>query len=124
MRKKYFIALTILIATFTLSCKSLIKENKTRSVQEAMGRFIQDKLANNEGVYEIKGAKANFDYIHASVEEKDGLFVSCADFKIGDEGYDIDYYVEAKEEKYIVVKEVLHKKNGELVNEVLWQLNQ
>ncbi|MEE8184834.1 MAG: hypothetical protein V3T96_00335 [Thermodesulfobacteriota bacterium] len=124
MRNKYFIFLTIFFVAFTVGCKSLVKESDTRAVQGAMDRFIQDKLAKQGGTYEIRGIKAEFDYLHAGVEEEDGLFVSCADFKVGDDVYDIDYYVKAEDDKYTVVKEVLHKKNGKLINEVLWQPGQ
>ncbi|MFC1754668.1 hypothetical protein ACFL96_14930 [Thermoproteota archaeon] len=68
----------------------------------------------------IKETNAEFDYLHSGVKEVDGLYVSCADFKAGDTTYDVDYYVKEEGGKYRVVKMVLHKENGQLVNEVMY----
>jgi len=92
-----------------------------QAVQKAMDIFIQKKLADNDNVYDINGVETEFDYLHDGVNEKDGLFVSCADFKAGDDVYDVDYYVKKSNGKYTIVKEVYHKKNGEKVNKVLWE---
>ncbi len=91
-------------------------------VQEAMDNYIKGKLSSQGGHYEIKGVKTEFDYLHSGVKEDGSLFVSCADFKAGNDIYDIDYYVKRTDGKYIVVKEIFHKKNGKPVNDVLWQL--
>ncbi len=91
------------------------------AVQKSMSDYIAEKSTKNEGKYDIKGESTAFDYIHDGVSKKDGLHVSCADFKLNDDVYDIDYYVKEEGEEFTVVKEVLHKKNGEEVNEVLWE---
>jgi hypothetical protein len=93
-------------------------------VQEAMDNYIKEKLSSQGGHYEIKGVKTEFDYLHSGVKEDGSLFVSCADFKAGNDVYDIDYYVKNTDGKYIVVKETFHKKNEKPVNDVLWQLNE
>lgn len=98
-------------------------DNDKKLVQGAMENFIRGKLSSQDELYEIKGVKAEFDYLHSGVKEDGSLFVSCADFKAGNDVYDIDYYVKSTDGKYIVVKEIFHKKNGKPVDDVLWQLN-
>ncbi len=88
------------------------------SVKAAMTEYIEAKSIG--GFYGIAGVVATFDYIHTGVAEKDGLYVSCADFKADKNTYDIDYYVKEEGGKYVVVKEVFHKKDGKKVNRVLW----
>jgi len=127
MKKMYFILLVIVFAGIVASCKKQeqeqVKEKEIDkvAVQTAMDSFIQEKLSTQEGTYDIKGVNAKFDYLHDGVKESDGLFVSCADFKAGEDVYDIDYYVRTENEKSSVVKVMFHKKNGEIVDEVLWQ---
>ena len=122
MRKNSLITLTILILLlFGISLVQADDIDK-KLVQEAMDNYIKGKVSSQGGLYEIKGVKAEFDYLHSGVKEDGGLFVSCADFKAGNDVYDIDYYVKSTDGKYIVVKEIFHKKNGKPVNDVLWQL--
>lgn len=89
-------------------------------VQAAMSTFIEGKTSTDKN-YDLNGVQSQFDYIHDGVSEKDGLYVSCVDFKAGDDVYDVDYYVKIENGSYTVVKELLHKKNGETVDEVLWE---
>jgi hypothetical protein len=89
-------------------------------IQGAMENFIRGKLAAQGGFYEINGVKTELDYLHSGVKDKDGSFVSCADFKAGNDVYDVDYYVRKIDGKYVVTKELFHKKNDKNVNEVLW----
>lgn len=91
------------------------------AIQDAMSRYIHTKTSPDTKAYAIDGVEAKFDYIHSGVKETDGLYVSCADFRAGDDVYDVDYYVAKKDGKYEVTKEVLHKKNGEDINKVLHQ---
>ena len=92
-------------------------------VQGVMKDYIDEKTANGDGTYYIKGVGVEFDYIHEGVDKKwGGIYVSCADFKAGSDVYDIDYYVKAEDGSLTVVKEVLHKLNKKNVNEVLWQI--
>jgi hypothetical protein len=123
MRKNSLITLTILIVLlFGISFVQADDIDK-KLVQGAMENFISGKLSSQGGLYEIKGVKAEFDYLHSGVKEDGSLAVSCADFKAGNDVYDIDYYVKSTDGKYVVVKEIFHKKNGKPVNDVLWQLN-
>jgi hypothetical protein len=123
MRKNSLITLTILIMfLFGISLVQADDIDK-KLVQGAMENFISGKLSSQGGLYEIKGVKAEFDYLHSGVKEDGNLSVSCADFKAGNDVYDIDYYVKSTDGKYVVVKEIFHKKNGKPVNDVLWQLN-
>jgi hypothetical protein len=123
MRKNSLITLTILIVLlFGISFVQADDIDK-KLVQGAMENFIRGKLSSQGGLYEIKGVKAEFDYLHSGVKEDGNLSVSCADFKAGNDVYDIDYYVKSTDGKYIVVKEIFHRKNEKPVNDVLWQLN-
>jgi hypothetical protein len=122
MKKRQIALWTFL---FLLFCSFNISEaggvDKSQ-VQGAMSAFIEEKTAQGGGAYDIKGVSAEFDYIHSGVDKKwSGLYVSCADFKAGTDVYDIDYYVSKENGELKVVKEVLHKKNGKKVNEVLWK---
>ena len=122
MRKNSFITLTILIMLLFGISFVQADGNDKKLVQGAMENFISGKLSSQNGLYEIKGVKAEFDYLHSGVKEDGSLFVSCADFKAGNDVYDIDYYVKNTDGKYIVVKEIFHKKNEKPVNDVLWEL--
>lgn len=82
------------------------------SCQSAMLRFIV-KHEDKAGKTDLDGVMAEFDYLHGGVKEKDGMKVSCADFKAEDGVYDVDYYVDSNCK---VVKVILHKKNGNLIN--------
>ena len=124
MRRNGLVTITILF--MLLFGISLVQADDVdnKLVQEAMDNYIKGKLSSQGGLYEIKGVKAEFDYLHSGVKEDGSLFVSCADFKAGNDVYDIDYYVKKNTDgKYIVVKEIFHKKNEKPVNDVLWQLN-
>ncbi len=116
--KKIFLIL-VFITVFGLS-NSFAGDIDKEAVQGAMTNYIEVKTASGGGVYDINGVVAELDYLHSGVKEKDGLFVSCADFKANGDVYDIDYYVSAKDGEYTVIKEVFHKKNGKKVNEDLW----
>ena len=124
MRKKSLITLTILIMLLFSISFVQSDDSDEKLVQGAMENFIRGKLSSQGGLYEIKGVKAEFDYLHSGVKEDGSLFVSCADFKAGNDVYDIDYYVKRTDGKYIVVKEIFHKKNGKPFDDVLWQLDQ
>lgn len=124
MRKNYLIVATILFAVIFAGSVCQADEVDKKAVQGAMDNFIRGKLSAQGGTSDIKGIKAEFDYLHGGVKEKGDSFVSCADFKAGSDVYDIDYYVKKVDGKYIVVKEVFHRKNGKPVNEVLWQEDQ
>lgn len=120
MKKRYVAALTVLVIILCSINISIAKEVDKAKVQGAMSTYIEAKTAKDGG-YDINGVLTEFDYIHSGVDKKGALFVSCADFKSGSELFDIDYYVKSEDGHYLVVKEVLHKKNGKRVDEVLWQ---
>ncbi len=122
MRKKSLITISILFMLLFGISVVQADDVDNKLVQEAMDNYIKGKLSSQGGLYEIKGVKAEFDYLHSGVKEDGSLFVSCADFKAGTDVYDIDYYVKNTDGKYIVVKETFHKKNDKPVNDVLWQL--
>jgi hypothetical protein len=90
-------------------------------VQGAMKEYVDTKLALNNNVYKIEDLRGDFDYLHEGVKTKDDLYVSCADVKVGDDVYDIDYHVKNENGKFIVVKEILHKIKKEKVNRTLWE---
>jgi hypothetical protein len=118
MEKRYLsiliIAFTVIIGcTLATEARAIDKE----AVKGAMKIYIDANTTGEE--YMIEGEATAFDYIHSGVSETDGLFVSCADFKADNSTYDIDYYVELKDGKYNVVKEILHKVDGKKVNRLL-----
>jgi hypothetical protein len=123
MRKKSLITISILFMLLFGISVVHADDVDNKLVQEAMDNYIKGKLSSQGGLYEIKGVKAEFDYLHSGVKEDGNLFVSCADFKAGNDVYDIDYYVKNTDGKYLVVKEIFHRKNEKPVNDVLWQLN-
>lgn len=130
---KKWIALSI-FAVLVFSGSSFAEDKGSRSsigsgdvsidktaIQDSMSQYIRAKTSPQTNTYAIEGVGAKFDYIHSGVKEMDGLYVSCADFRAGKNVYDIDYYVAKKDGEYKVTKEVLHKKNGEEINKVLYQ---
>ena len=123
MRKKSLITISILFMLLFGISVVQADDVDNKLVQEAMDNYIKGKLSSQGGLYEIKGVKSEFDYLHSGVKEDGNLFVSCADFKAGNDVYDIDYYVKNTDGKYLVVKEIFHRKNEKPVNDVLWQLN-
>jgi len=118
---KYAMLLMIGILFLVGCTQTVTDEVDNVGVQAAMDSFVQARLAESDGVYAVGDVDTEFDYLHDGVSEKDGLFVSCADFKSGDSVYDVDYYVKEENGQYEVVKEVFHKLDGEEVNEVLWE---
>lgn len=120
MNKVKAVAALMLIALLLAGCAAGLKVREDASVREAIDTYIRGKIVYDGGVYIIKGVEADFDFLHEGVSEKDGYFVSCADFTDGPIRYDIDFYVKRTGFGYRVVKTVLHKKNGIALNELLW----
>lgn len=108
------------LALCLAGCEGTEEGADNAAVQSAMDAFIRGKLSEGNA-YDIRGVTTQFDYLHDGVKEKDGLYVSCADFKAGDDVYDVDYFVKAENGSYTVVKETLHKKNESVVDEVIWE---
>ncbi len=98
-----------------------LSKNEQENVKGATKEYVDAKLAENQNVYKIENLKGVFDNIHDEVDSKGGLYVSCADIKVGNDVYDIDYYVKKANGKYAVVKEVLSKVNGNKINRILWE---
>jgi len=89
----------------------------TSSLQQAMTDYIHQRGDS----LTVDGRTVSFDYLHESLKTKEGMYVSCADFKApSGDIYDIDYYVDASGDEPNVQKVVYHKKNEKTVNETLW----
>ena len=90
-------------------------------VQGVMKEYIQDNT-DADGQRSIQGAPATFDYLHDGLKQKDGMHVSCADFRAASgDTLDIDYYVDSTATGGLeVAKVTFHKRNDQPVNEVLW----
>ena len=86
-----------------------------------MKEFVDDKLAKYGNAYKIEDKSGVFDYLHEGVKKNGDLYVSCADVKVDNDVYDIDYYVKKENGKYTIMKEVLHKINKEEINRTLWE---
>lgn len=93
--------------------------NKT-AAQAVMKAHIDKKVAAGNGAFVVKGVKTAFVKMHKDVLNKDGFLVSCAEFKAGNNLYDVDIYARGSGSQYVVVMEVLHKKNGQEAGERLW----
>ena len=117
-----FTLMAVFLAGGLVACaKKHMSASDNGEIQSAMNAYIQEKTSADGGTYLLDGQKVDFDYLHDGVKEKGDSYVSCADFKMGSDVYDLDYYVKEINGKPTVVKEVLHKKNGEMINTVLWQ---
>lgn len=90
------------------------------ALKGAMKAYIEMKIVDGGGVYKIDGKAVKFDYIHSGIEKRGRYYVSCADFTTGNDRYDVDYYVRDWNGTVSVAKEVLHKKNGKVVDKTLW----
>lgn len=104
------------------SATKLDTPENSEQIKAAMQTYIDAKLAADNNVYAIGDLEGTYDYLHDGIKEIDGNHVSCADVKVGEDVYDIDLYVAETESGFAVVKEVLHQKNGEAVNELLWEM--
>ena len=114
--------LFVLSLTMLVSCTSgKISAEEKLNVQVAMKEFVDNKLAKNGNVYKIEDKNGVFDYLHEGVKKSGGVNVSCADVKVGNDVYDIDYHVKNENGKYTVVREVLHKINKDKINRTLWE---
>ena len=127
MRRVRIVSLGILLLlglSVLASCTSgkMSAEEKS-NVQTAMKEFVDNKLARDGNVYKIEDKSGIFDYLHEGVKKKGDINISCADVKVGNDIFDIDYHVKNENGKYIVVKEILHKINKEEINKVLWDKN-
>ena len=113
--------LFVLALSLLPSCTSskMSAEEKSQ-VQAAMKEFVDNKLSRDGNVYNIEDKKGVFDYLHDGVKKKGDMNISCADVKVGNDIFDIDYHVKNENGKYIVVKEILHKINKEEINRPLW----
>ena len=94
----------------------------TEQIKAAMQTYIDAKLASNNNVYAIGELEGTYDNLHEGIREMDGNHVSCADVNVGEDVYDVDLFVAETEAGFAVVKEVLHQKNGQEVNELLWEM--
>lgn len=100
---------------------SMATPENTEAIKAAMQTYIDAKLAANNNVYSLGELEGTYDYLHDGINEMGGMHVSCADVKVGEEVYDVDLYVARSDTGFEVVKEVIHKKGGAEVNELLWE---
>ena len=125
MRRVGIVRLSILVVlslSVLASCtSSKMSSDEKSKVQVAMKEFVDNKLAKDGNVYKIEDKSGIFDYLHEGVKKKGDMNISCADVKVGNDVFDIDYHVEKENGKYIVVKEVLHKINKDEINRTLWE---
>ena len=98
-----------------------ISTDEKANVQTAMKEYVDAKLEMDKNAYRIGDKRGTFDYLHEGVKKKGDMYISCADVKVGNDVYDIDYFVKKENGEYSVVKETLHKINKEETNRVLWE---
>lgn len=117
------ISALLLVLGFLVGCterSDYRSEIDNEAVQAVMSDYI-DQSTDADGRTDIRGTTVVFDYLHEDVKTKDGMYVSCADFKAeSGEVYDIDYYVDSTDTGLEVERVVFHKQGDEEVNEVLW----
>jgi hypothetical protein len=116
------VLLFVMSLAILVSCsKDNISNADKAAVQGAMKAFVDAKIMKDNNVYKIEDKNGAFDYLHDEVKWEGQVFVSCADIKVGSDVYDIDYYVVKEKDKYIVIKELLHKINKKEINRTLWE---
>ena len=91
------------------------------SVQAAVLDFISDEACEVHGICKFGTIRARYSSLLDKVEKKDGFYIAHAEFAAGKSVFTIAYYVEERNGSYTVVKEVILARNGEPVNEVLWE---
>jgi hypothetical protein len=120
--KTKLVLLFLLSLAILVSCsKDNISNADKAAVQGAMKAFVDTKIAKDNNVYKIEEKNGTFDYLHDGVKWTGQIYVSCADIKVGSDVYDIDYYVVKEKDKFIVIKELLHKINKKEINKTLWE---
>jgi hypothetical protein len=120
MRKKYIIVSALCAIVFAGVSAAFAADVTKAAVQGQMKAHIDKKVAEGKGAYVIQGVKTSFVRLHGDVRSKDGFLISCAEFKAGNVTYDVDVYARGSGSHYAIVREVLHKKNGQEANERLW----
>jgi len=90
-------------------------------VQAAVLDFIGDEACEVHGVCKLGTIRARYSRLLDEVEKKDGFYVAHAEFAAGKSIFNVAYYVEERDGSYTVVKEVILARNGEPVNEVMWE---
>lgn len=90
-------------------------------VQAAVLDFISDDACEVHGICKFGTIRARYSRLIDEVEKKDGFYVAHAEFAAGKSIFSIAYYVEERDGSYTVVKEVILARNGEPVNEVMWE---
>ena len=99
--------------------RKIISSTKA-GAQAAILKHLQHRTCKKGGC-SLGNVKAEFDYLHGGIKKKGAYYISCVDFIAGGDTYDVDYYVQNIKGRFKVKKEVLHKKNGEIVNKILWK---
>jgi hypothetical protein len=99
----------------------MVSKEEKEKIQSVMKGFVRAKLVQNNNIYKIENLDGVFDHFHEGIKKQGGMYVTCADVKVGADIYDIDYYVKEENGRYTVVREVLHKKNDEKIDKLLWK---
>jgi hypothetical protein len=121
MKKVGMLAELMLIAFLLSGCFGGPRVKGPSSVRDAIDIYIKDKIIHDDGVYIIKYVKTDLDYIgHLIHVDKDGYFILGAKFTGGPVNYEINYYVKRTESGYRVIKTLLYKSNGVVLNDLIW----
>lgn len=99
-----------------------VEGTKKQNVIQKIESYIQkdSKLKNGFLINNSKTGESlnlNYDYVHESVKKTDdGRFFACVDFTDNTGNvYDLDFYLEEKDEELKVNEIVIHKKNGKSI---------
>jgi len=94
-----------------------IKGDLRGNIKESMNQFIKNQTIDNVlFVYDsVEGKlhKLKFDALHNGIVEKNGFYVSCADFKDQNgRKFDIDFLVRPSGSKLITTQALVHSVDG------------
>jgi len=90
-------------------------------IQGTILAHIHSKMAPITDNYYIDGIEVDFDYIHEAIVKDEEYYISAATFTAGEDVYEISFYVRDISGLYVVEKEILNKKNKNIMSKVLWK---
>lgn len=90
-------------------------------VQAAVLDYINEEACEVHGICKFGTIMARYSRLLDGVEKKDGFYVARAEFRAGKNIFTIEYHVKEQDGSYTVAKEIVLARNGDPVNEVLWE---
>lgn len=110
-----------LLLSFLLMPVALANADSNGVIKGAVWAFIDVGTDLDDGSYSIGQYDAKFVSFGEEVKVDGDLSSVSVKFKSKGQILDVDFYVETTSGNYSVVKEVLHKVNGELVDRTIYE---